>query len=282
MVAFDLPLAPAVDDQYTANGVTYKWNGYGWVMLDAVPLALEQLQMGQCKLVMVNSTALRLMPYNGDQIMIAGVLRTIPAAGAGPLGLTGFAAQALNYIYASWNNVAVVIERSTTAYQIVNGLRVKIGDPSRTLVGMACSWTGSAFEPAMVRSWFNEDGISVFFYSGLDQALTTPNVWWTMPDPRGTFLAWAGEQYVAILNANAYAPVWGEFCSMAIGMDGGIIGYAASHQQLSENFTFSFTQAVTARVPSEGVRQVSIVAGVSSTGGMMIRARSIVFDTRRP
>jgi hypothetical protein len=280
MATFDLPSAPAVDDQYTANGVTYKWNGYGWVMLEGVPVALAQLQMGQCKLVMESASLLRLIPYNGNQIMIAGVLRTIPEAGV-TLGLTGFVGQVLNYVYATWNGTTVVLERSTTAYQIINGLRIKIGDPSRTLVGMACSWTGSAFEPAMVRSWFNEDGISVFFTASEDQSLTTPNVWWEMPTPRGTFLAWANEQYIAILNANAYAPVWGEFCMIMIGLDGSGFGHAATHQQLSENFTFALSQAVSARIAAEGIRRVSVFANVSSTGGMVIRARSIVFDTRR-
>src|SRR4029077_5990078 len=172
MAAFDLPTDPAIDQRYTLNGVTYKWNGYGWSLLDDVPAQLATLQMGQCKLIMANTTTLRLIPYDGDQIMIAGTLRTIPAAGV-TLAAGTFGSQVLYYIYASWNGTTVVLEHSTTGYQIVNGLRVKSADPSRTLVGMACIWTGS-FEPAMVRSWFNEDGITVQFLSSLDQALTTP------------------------------------------------------------------------------------------------------------
>lgn len=29
---FDFPLNPAIDDEYTVASITYKWNGYGWVV----------------------------------------------------------------------------------------------------------------------------------------------------------------------------------------------------------------------------------------------------------
>ena len=30
-MAFDFPTSPAVNQLYTSGGMTYKWNGYGWL-----------------------------------------------------------------------------------------------------------------------------------------------------------------------------------------------------------------------------------------------------------
>ena len=35
MAAFDFPNSPSVNDQYTANGVTFKWNGTIWQRISA-------------------------------------------------------------------------------------------------------------------------------------------------------------------------------------------------------------------------------------------------------
>ena len=37
MAVFDFPTSPAINDEYTLNGVTYRWNGYGWVIAGEVP-----------------------------------------------------------------------------------------------------------------------------------------------------------------------------------------------------------------------------------------------------
>jgi hypothetical protein len=41
MVAFDFPTAPAVNDTYTAGGVTYVWNGQGWAVQPSVTHGLH-------------------------------------------------------------------------------------------------------------------------------------------------------------------------------------------------------------------------------------------------
>jgi len=43
MAVFDFPTAPAVDDTYTASGITYVWNGQGWAVQSSVTHGLHTI-----------------------------------------------------------------------------------------------------------------------------------------------------------------------------------------------------------------------------------------------
>ena len=111
--------------------------------LGAMPLH----DIGQCYLSKASGTAvpLTLKPENGNLLWINGKIETIPDAGL-TLASTGNIANTFYYIYAYMNSGVMTLEYSTTAYavQAVTNVKIKSGDPTRTLVGIARAYTSNA------------------------------------------------------------------------------------------------------------------------------------------
>ena len=132
-----------------------KYNGTYWVILN--PL---QPQSAHGNGIMVlSSGSLVLKPWRGNGIIINGATCTIPSAGVS-LAATGLTAGTLYFVYAYMNSGTMTLEAVTTAHTTgADGVEVKSGDTSRTLVGMARPVAGPAFSAAsnamFVRSWFN-------------------------------------------------------------------------------------------------------------------------------
>lgn len=154
---------------------------------------------------------LKLMPFNGNQITVSGLPFAIPDTGV-TLSSAGAAGSTTYYIYAYDNAGTLTLERSTTGYTTSNGIKVKSGDATRTLVGMARTDSGSAW--SLFRSWINDPGYvaanplianksrSSGTYAEVDSALQTG------------FLVWASEQ------VNVYANGRMENVQCSIGFDG--------------------------------------------------------------
>lgn len=97
---------------------------------------------GQCRLAYVSGTQLKLSPCNGQNLNIAGLPQRVPAAGV-TVANTGLAASTLYYVYAYMNAGTMTLELSTTGHSThTNGVEIKTGDSTRTLVGM-CYTNGS-------------------------------------------------------------------------------------------------------------------------------------------
>lgn len=115
---------------------------------------------GQCRLSL-DGTDLKLSPLNGNKLIIDGLERAIPSAGVA-LAPTGLVADTTYFIYAfmSGDPAAITLEASATGHTAdANGVEIKTGDGSRTLVGMARtiagpSWVDSG-KQLFVISWFN-------------------------------------------------------------------------------------------------------------------------------
>lgn len=123
-------------------------------VLDLIPPA-----HGQCRLVYVSATSIKLAPYNGLNLNINGNLEKLPAAGVTAVN-TGLSNSTLYYVYAYMNAGAVALELSATGHsQHSNGVEIKTGDPSRTLVGMVRTNSSGQFvddeKNLCVLSWFN-------------------------------------------------------------------------------------------------------------------------------
>ena len=132
-----------------------RYNGTYWVILN--PLQ-PQTAHGNCVLVL-SSGSLVLKPWKGNGLIINGATCTIPSAGVS-LAATGLTAGALYYIYAYMNSGTMTLEAVTTTHATgADGVEIKSGDATRTLVGMARPVAGPAFSAAanamFVRSWFN-------------------------------------------------------------------------------------------------------------------------------
>lgn len=91
---------------------------------------------GQCRLSVASPTSLLLSPRNGRNMIVNGLRLQIPQAGI-TLSNTGLAPNTLYYAYLSGTTASPALNLSTTSHVTgVNGVEVKIGDATQTLVGM--------------------------------------------------------------------------------------------------------------------------------------------------
>jgi hypothetical protein len=110
-----------------------------------------------------------LVPLDGNLIVVNGVACTIPDAGVG-LSLTGLVSNNSYWVYAvATAGVITSLEASgTTGHSASttpgnNGIQIKTGDDTRSLVGMVRTAAGPAFVDSatqrFVISWFNRSDI---------------------------------------------------------------------------------------------------------------------------
>lgn len=97
---------------------------------------------GQCRLSYVSATQLKLAPFNGRNLNVGGLPQQIPLAGV-TVANTGLAANTVYFVYAWMSGATMALELSTTGHSThTNGVEIKTGDSTRTLVGM-CRTNGS-------------------------------------------------------------------------------------------------------------------------------------------
>jgi len=121
-------------------------------------------QPGECRLIL-SSGNLVLTPYNGNRIRINNAIYETPSGGVS-LAATGATADTTYFIYVYDNAGTLTLERSTTGHSThTNGIEIKSGDATRTLVGMARAITGPAWVDStsqrFVLSWFNRRQLTV-------------------------------------------------------------------------------------------------------------------------
>jgi len=120
---------------------------------------------GACRLVWVSNTVIQLNRYNGCLLTIDNVPQVIPAAGV-QLAPTGLTSSTVYYIYAWMNAGVMTLEASTTTHAVDarNGVEIKSGDATRTLVGIGRVssgpiWSVTSATTAYTRSWYNDPGV---------------------------------------------------------------------------------------------------------------------------
>ncbi|SCU75511.1 hypothetical protein CNECB9_2370085 [Cupriavidus necator] len=228
-------------------------------------------QHGQCRLSLSGGNLL-LAPYNGNKLIIGGVMRTIPAAGIS-LAPTGLTAATTYYVYAFMNGAAMTLEASTTGHSTdaTTGVEVKTGDASRTLVGMAYPVTGPAFadnyQQRLVLSWFNRRNVLVAgnFTAGRSTTSSTPTE--LNSEIRNNFLCWGDEA----INMNTYGIVTlagspGQQASTGIAVDSSSVLYDASIQyQRDTNSNIGTSTVGTSALLSEGFHFSTLLGYVSAS-----------------
>jgi hypothetical protein len=117
---------------------------------------------GECRFDYVSATVARLNRYNGHLIQINGALYEIPAAGVD--FSPGASASTLYYAYIYSNAGTLTGELSATVYSADTtagneGVMIKSGDATRTLVGLVYMNASTQFEYGYVLSWFNSKEI---------------------------------------------------------------------------------------------------------------------------
>ncbi len=183
-----------------------------------------EVQVGQCVLAKSGAN-LVLTRYNGRYLMINGVWETIPAAGV-TLAPTALGVGTTFYIYAYMSAGVMTLEASATAHaaDTTTGVEVKSGDSSRTLVGMARTIAGPAWQDAaaqrFVRSWFNDPGIGGL--NSLTSNATTANTAYVELNSavRQEFLLWANEIALTSISGENGNSTASATSYSAIGFDG--------------------------------------------------------------
>ncbi|HYE89532.1 MAG TPA: hypothetical protein VEA38_00875 [Terriglobales bacterium] len=109
---------------------------------------------GQCYLSWVSASSIKLLPLNGNRLIINGTTQTIPAAGVS-LSNSGLTTSTTYYLYAYMNGSTMTLEASTTAHATssTDGVEIKSGDQTRTFVGEV-DVDGSGNFEADIRQWF--------------------------------------------------------------------------------------------------------------------------------
>jgi hypothetical protein len=182
------------------------------------------LPLGQCQLTKSGSNLL-LSPFRGNRLTINSALETVPDAGA-TLSTGGLSATTLYYIYAFMNSGTMTLEASTTGYvtQSGTGIRVKSGDATRTLVGMArtdgsTAWADSATQ-RFVRSWFNDPGIATLSAYSANRSTSSTSYAEPNSEIRNEFLIWSGEIFQGQANGWGVTGASPIDAFMSIGFDG--------------------------------------------------------------
>lgn len=179
---------------------------------------------GQCEFVYVSSVECRLMPRDGDGLIINGLQYRIDPAGV-PLSIADVAGApgSTNYVYAKDNGAGgFSLESSTTGHsRHTDGVRIKTGDPTRTLVGVAYKNASSQFQfddviPG-VASWFNRYG-----NAGKGQAclVATASSTPVLAAPGVNTWVWSGEDVIFGTNGVASGTVSGSRPTVTMYLDG--------------------------------------------------------------
>ena len=189
---------------------------------------LVNVAPGQCRLDFTNTTTLTLSRYQGAYLplKISGnwEAKLIPSGGV-TLANTGLTAATKYNIYAYDNAGTLTLEASTTAHAVDSdtGVRIKNGDASRTLVGLAYMGAGTPgvflAQGIGTLSWFNRRRtVSGITRSTLD---SSNNAAYTEVNSayRCLFVNWSDDLPHAVYDTsggvNAGADQW-----MALGLDG--------------------------------------------------------------
>lgn len=153
---------------------------------------------GQCQLIYVSTTSIKLSPFNGNNLVIAGTPRKLPTSGV-TLTNAGMAVSTLYYIYAYWTGTTIALEFSATSHvaDATTGVEAKSGDSTRTLVGMLYTNPSAQFTDGatsrLVASWFHRKSVGggvttsgTITFSSVSSAEISTSV-------RVLFLNWANE-----------------------------------------------------------------------------------------
>lgn len=239
---------------------------------------LLALLHGQCQLQFISATSLKLVPYNGQFIRIAGKVYAIPFAGI-TISNAGLSASTSYYVYLYNNAGTLTLEFSTTGHVTDPsagniGVEVKSSDSTRTLVGMVRTDASSQFRDSAtnryVASWFNRR-IRSLQGSGTGGASTASTSWVEINSAsRVDFVVWADDQGWAECSGLVYNNTGSDISYMNIMVDGSVAGTTVSEQTTIVNASNGTASSVGLQV-GEGYHWVTPAGEVNGgTGGYQV------------
>ena len=204
----------------TNNGTANNW---------AAVAASANYAHGQCRLVYTSSSQLTLNRYGGPGfIQINGTAQQLPSGGV-TLANTGLTAATLYYVYAYMNSGTMTLEAVVTTHTTSNGIEIKSGDATRTLVGMVYMGAGSpgtfvdSSSQRYVASYFNRRNRELVGQSTNGSTTSTAFVVLQSVN-NATCVTWADEASYYSISAYVSASSAGIAVQFVIGLDGSEIG----------------------------------------------------------
>lgn len=168
-------------------------------------LAILSADYGQAQLTYTDTTHVKLIPFNGNKLVVNGVVCTVPDAGVS-YTISGLASSTLYYVYAVATTGAISsIEVSTTVPVASTtagnkGTMIKTGDDTRSLVGMVRTDGSTLFanttQKRFVRGWFNDAGITGTGPISSNTAIGSAPYIEIVSSARAEFLAWGNEEFL--------------------------------------------------------------------------------------
>ncbi len=218
--------APSTIDQQTNSLASYSAQ-----LRDGNGFTTGVGNLSQCQLTKSGSNLL-LSRFNGIGLTINNVAYAIPSAGV-TLAPTGLTVGTLYYIYAYMNSGTMTLEAVTTVPVVdsTSGMKIKTGDASRTLVGMARPITGPAWSDLVnqrfVVSYFNRRPImcQAGLGSSTNNTSATPNELNT--GLRNEFLLWGDVSASFSFDGYAQNSTLGATVASYLSVDGTLLdGYS--------------------------------------------------------
>jgi hypothetical protein len=235
---------------------------------------------GQCRLSVVSTTSLKLSRYNGACLNINGTVRQIPAAGV-TISNGSLAASTLYYVYAYMNAGVMALELSATTHATnTNGVEIKSGDATRTLVGMIYTNASAQFVDSGAQrfcaNWFNRVSKSITgaFNS---VAVSSTSLVDVGAGAHAQWIAWADESFVVAMVGSSFTntAASGSLCTITI--DGSNTGVAASNITYATANTGVSVSSYASLAVSEGIHTLSASASVTSGTGTFTGGHQLTF-----
>lgn len=229
--------ADTIDGNITGASVVIPVNYAAWVSTNGaasglwrvrlmqIPI-LNQTSQGplfQCRLVKSGAN-LALGRVDGCSLFINGSNQLIPATA--PTLTPPAVASTVYYIYAYVTGGVVTLEYSTTVYatDATYGHKIKSGDATRTLVGLARTTAGNAWADSyaqrFIRSYYNDLGITGSNSFTANRTTTSATYVEINSEIRCEFLIWTGEITLFFSAGAATGQANNQLVTTAISIDG--------------------------------------------------------------
>lgn len=230
------------------------------------------------RLVRINSTTIRLKPFNGGRIIISDVPCQIPAAGVS-YDITGvpLVADTTYYVYAFMDGATMTLQASTTAYSISDlGVAVKSDQASRTLVGMVRPTTGPVVNDSdtqrLILTWYGRKRRGGKRGLAANRTTTSATYAEIGSSERIEFLCWAGttstdiEEVVTIQASGILSVSTASTANLSLGIDDAtaedcMTGFVDAGGLATHGFPFSVSANVQL---SEGYHYLNLIGKVSA------------------
>ncbi len=229
---------------------------------------------GNCILSIIGDS-LWLRRYRGLYVPIDGVLHPIPEGGISLLPFLSISGTWYVYVYASGGMLSLEVDTTGYVIDAATGVSVKLGDSSRTLVGMAYK---GAISWELCRSWFNDFGFAVSGAFSASRTITSPTAAFTEFDSeiRCKFLCWSFETVCVTGTGGALVDLGSGddgYGFIAVAFDGttaqdgaSIIGVSEIGTQASNNWA-PISPSIATTELSEGYHYATLVGFLTVTAG---------------